>query len=286
MTESQAVHLIHSPKCLTKIRMIYPNLRLSESKIAEYILKHPDKIIYLSISNFASLCKVNGSAVTRFCQKIGYKGYPQLKISLAKDLRDPLQQFVEEINLNDNISEIKKKVLKTEIRSLNDTADSLSDEELKRAIEAIMEAGSVSFYGMGASGIVAQDANTKFSRIGIASRAFSDYHFQKSFAALLKKKDVAIGISYSGKTKETIDILSIAKKNGATTICVTNYANSNITKVSDIKLYTAAREGFLRIAAMGSRIAQLAVIDILLLSVAIRRYEQTLECIEKTRENV
>jgi DNA-binding MurR/RpiR family transcriptional regulator len=158
--------------------------------------------------------------------------------------------------------------------------------ELGRAAKAISHARRVDFYGVGASGFVALDAQNKFLRINIESMAFIDPHLQAVSAALLTKQDIAVGISHSGSTKDIVDSLSLARSSGATVICITNYMRSPIVKISNIKLYTASRENTFRSGAIASRIAQLSVIDALFLVVLMSRYEKTVKCLEKTTEAV
>jgi DNA-binding MurR/RpiR family transcriptional regulator len=222
--------------------------------------------------------------VVRFCQALGYKGYYELKIALARELIISPQQIYEEISLNDTVTTIKNKVFQSNILALQDTIKILNDRELERAVEVIANTKMVVFYGMATSAAVALDSAHKFLRINIRSVSYSDTHMQVISAALLGKGDVAIGISHSGSSKDVVDALRIARQNGATTICITHHTKSPITKVADIKLYTAARETALRSDAMTSRIAQLSILDVLYVSVALRRHDESLRSIEQTDE--
>jgi len=133
---------------------------------------------------------------------------------------------------------------------------------------------------------VAQDAQHKFLRIGFNCNAYIDTHMQASMAALLKKGDVAVGISHSGQTKDIVSAIRIANAAGATTICITNYPASQIAQESKIKLFTSSRETTLRSGAIASRIAQLSVIDVLYIGVVLKKYQTAMECLEKTRKAV
>ncbi|MDR7512543.1 MAG: SIS domain-containing protein [Armatimonadota bacterium] len=172
------------------------------------------------------------------------------------------------------------------VRALEETLDVLDDAALERAAAAIAAARRVDFYGVGASGIVALDAQQKFLRIGIEAQAFVDPHLQAASAALLRRGDVAVGISESGSTRDTVHALGVARAAGAVTVAVTRYGPSPIVKVAAVRLHTLSRESGIRGGALASRIAQLAVIDALMMTVALRRYDVTLAALRATRDAV
>ncbi|MGQ9631646.1 MAG: MurR/RpiR family transcriptional regulator [bacterium] len=272
--------------CLARLRGVYPSLNPAEMKVADFILKDPEAVIRLSITEVAEKSDTSEATVVRVSQLIGYQGFQELKIVLARDLGGSFRYIHEEIKRGDSASAIAEKVFQGNIQAIRDTLDILDRGEFERAIDAIRKAHHVDFYGVGTSGFVALDAQNKFLRIKIPSRAFIDPHSQAMSAALLDKGDVAVGISHSGSTKDIVDALSIAKSAGATTICITNYTHSPIIKVADIKLYTASRETTFRSGAITSRIAQLSIIDALFLGVAMSRYDETIEYLERTTEAV
>jgi len=272
----------HEPSTLLKIKGAYRTFRKAERRIADFILKNPEEVINLSITELGERSDASESSVVRFCQSLGYKGYYDLKISIARELVIPPQHIYEEITLGDKVATIKQKVFQANILALQDTIKMLDNRELERAVKAIIRARMVVFYGMATSAAVALDSAHKFLRININAVSYSDSHMQAISAALLKKGDVAIGISHSGSSKEVVDALRIARDSGATTICITHHIKSPITKVADIKFYTAARESTLRTDAMTSRIAQLSILDVLYVSVALKRNEESLRSIEQT----
>jgi DNA-binding MurR/RpiR family transcriptional regulator len=194
------------------------------------------------------------------------------------------QQIYEEIGLKDDVSTVKNKVFQSNILALQETIKILNEKELEKAVETLCKAKLVAFYGMAGSAAVALDSAHKFLRINIRSVSYSDSHMQAISASLLRAGDVAFGISHSGSSKDVVDALSIARQGKATTICLTHHTKSPITKVADIKLFTAARETALRSDAMTSRIAQLSILDVLYVGVALRRYEISLRSIERAKE--
>lgn len=272
--------------CQLRIRGFLPKLRPSERKVAEYILGHAEEVVHLSVTELADLSGVSDATVVKFCQRIGYSGYQQLKIMLARELVHPIRPDFGELDRSDTIADIKAKVITMNMAALEGTMRTLADQALERAVDAIDRAKNIHIYGLGASGVVALDAEHKFMRINRRCHALIDTHAQCAMAALLEPGDVAIGISHSGFTVEIVKALHLAKEAGATTICITNHLDTPVTEVSDIHLYTAAQEPAFRSGATASRVAQLSVIDILFISVAQRHLDQSLEYLEKTRAAV
>ncbi|MCD6508462.1 MurR/RpiR family transcriptional regulator [Candidatus Poribacteria bacterium] len=269
---------------LLRVQKFYQNLSPTAKKIADYILKNPGKVIHLSITELAEEVKASEATIVRFCQELGYKGYQELKIRIAQSLVSAPQELYEAIDRYDEVPKVKAKVFQAIVQTLNDTLEVLDENELERAVDAIANAGRVEFYGVGGSGVVAQDAYHKFLRIGLNCIALIDSHLQVMSASLLTEKDVAVGISRTGCVKDTVEALQTAREAGAKTICITNFGKTPITEVADIKLFTAARETLFGSDAMTTRIAQLAVMDILCVGVALRRYELARESIKRTRE--
>ena len=270
--------------CLLRIKGFYPNLRPSEQKVADYILEKPEEVIHLSVTELSNRTGVSDAAIIKFCQRIGYKGYQELKIYLAKELVSPMMEIYGEVAPEDDIRTVKEKIFQINAQALQDTRKILDDEGLEQAVNAIATASKVNIYGVGASGFVALDAQLKLLRIGIQATSFYDSHVQTYLAALLSPGDAALAISDSGNTKDVVRALMVAKEQGAKTICITSAPDSALSKAADIKLYTAATESIFRSGAIASRIAQLSVIDVLFLGVALKRYDYSLENLARTRE--
>ena len=187
---------------------------------------------------------------------------------------------------NDGPADIRDKIFHTNIQALQDTICTLDEQSLSQAIERLSQARQVQFYGLGASGIVAQDAQQKFLRIGRCALSFADSHLQTTMASLLSDLDVAVAISHSGETWEVIESLRTAKEAGAFTICITNFRTSTLTRYADLALLTSSEETLFRSGAMASRIAALSTIDALFIGTALSRYEESNRCIDKTRQAV
>ena len=157
---------------------------------------------------------------------------------------------------------------------------------LGRVVDAIVDARRVDVYGVGASAFVAFDFQQKLHRIGRVAFAWSDTHIALTSAALLGRPDVAVGISHTGVTRDTIDALAEAGRHGATTVALTNFPLSPIARAADLVLTTAARETTFRSGATASRLAQLTVVDCVFVGVAQRTYTDTRKALERTRDAV
>lgn len=272
--------------CLSRLRSMLPSLRDAERRAAEFILQQPQEIIHLPISELAERCGASEATIFRLCRRLGYSGYQAMKISLARDLVEPLALIHEEVTESDSPWSVAQKVFQSTMRSLVDTLKVLSPEALERAAAALARARKVEFYGSGGSGIVALDAMHKFMRTGIQCAAYLDSHMQVMGAALLGPEDVAVGISHSGSSKDVVEALTLARKAGATTVAITHKARSPIVKVADIVLCTASGETGFRTEAMASRLCQLAIIDSLFVAVSLARKEITLAAVQRVREAI
>lgn len=268
---------------LLQLRAHYSALRTSEKRVADCILQNPGEIVYLSISSLAELCDTSVTSVIRLCKALGYKGYQDLKISIATTIVNPQMQIHEDVSSADSSSDLINKVMSANIKAIEDTMQVLSPQQVDRAVEAIAGTKRLELYGFGGSGAVAIDAQHKFFKYGINCIAYTDAHMQAMSASTMKPGDVALGISHTGVSKDLVESIEIASKTGATTICITGGIKSPITKVSDITLMVMAREKSYKPEPMSSRIAQLSVIDVLAVGVAMRRPEAAIDTLEKMR---
>jgi len=191
-----------------------------------------------------------------------------------------------DISLSDDLGQVVKTIAYADARAVEDTAAQLDLDSLGRVIAAIAEARRIDVYGVGASAFVAQDFQQKLHRIGLTAYAWSDLHLALTSAALLREGDVALGISHTGTTMDTIEAFAEAGRRGATTVALTNFPKSPITRAADLVLTTAARETTFRSGAMASRLAQLTVVDCIFVGVAQRTYERTKSALEATRDAV
>ncbi len=282
--EAPRIEPVNVPGCFVRIQGTYSSLRTAEQRVADFILKHAEELIYLTVTELAERTQTSESTVVRLCQKIGYKGYQEFKIMLARDLVGPTETVYEQIEPTDALPSLKAKVFQANAQALKDTIEVLSDEELGKAVEAIARARKVEIYGIGGSAPLALDAYHKFMKLGLCAVWLNDSDLMAMSSSLLLPGDVALGISHTGASRDVCDAMENAQNAGATTICITHRATSPITKVSNVKLFTAAKETAFGSDATSSRIAQLTIIDTLFASIANQDYDHALARIQKTRE--
>lgn len=270
-----------------RIKSHLHSLKPSEKKVAEYILENITEIIHYSITRLAKKAGVSEATIVKFCQRIGYSGYQELKIMLAGSVereKSPEKYIYGEIQPGDNLNTIINKIFQIYDQSLNNTRKLMEITNLSECIGMILKANKIFFFGYGASGIVTNDAELKFKRIKFDAESVSDIHGQKTTAALLTERDLVIAISNSGQTKELVEALEIVRENGAKIIVITSNMGSPVTDFADKVLLTSSKETPFRGSALASRIAQLTIIDVLFLGVAIASYDETLQALEKTRK--
>lgn len=275
---------------LSTVRQSLPRLSSSEARVAEAVIADPTIVVDLTITDLAQLCGTSLSTVARFCQTLGYTGYREFRMEVASALsreaaeRDRFGLADADISPDDSAADVVAKIAFHEVLAIEQTAQGLDVEVFDRVVDAIAGAAHVDLYGFGASGLTAQDLQQKLARIGISAFCSVDVHLALVSAALRKPGDVAIGISHSGLTSETIHALGVAREAGATTVAITNSPESPITEVADAVLTTQARESLYRMGAMSSRIAQLALVDFLFVRVAQRRHEDVAAPLRRTFE--
>jgi DNA-binding MurR/RpiR family transcriptional regulator len=273
---------------LVRIRSLLPGLARAEQRVAKVVLDDPSAVASRSITEVALSAGTSETTVTRFCKAIGVGGYPQLRIALAADAARMQakvnQMFGGDIDPDDDLGTIVNKISFADARAVEDTANQLQLSALNRVIDAVVAAGRVDIYGVGASAFMAADLQHKLHRMAKVSFAWSDTHVMLTSAAVLTKGDVAIAISHSGATTDTLEALRVAKEHGATTVAMTNFPRSPITTLADHTLTTAARETTFRSGSTASRIAQLTLIDCLFVGVAQRMGPAALVALDPARD--
>jgi DNA-binding MurR/RpiR family transcriptional regulator len=272
---------------LVTIRSLLPNLAPVERRVAQAVLDDPQGVAWRSISELARTCGTSATSVVRFCRAVGLRGYPDLRLALAGAVaRDDDAAAVaaasHDIDPADDAATITSKIAYADARAVTDTASHLDIAILVQVTEALAKAGRIDIYGVGASGFVALDLQMKLQRIGRPAFAWPDPHMAISSAALRGSGDIAIGLSHTGTTVDTIDALREARSHGAATAAVTNFPWSPITEVADFVLITAARETAFRSGATTSRIAQLTVVDCLFVTLAQQDLPGTRVALERT----
>ncbi|WP_251552427.1 MurR/RpiR family transcriptional regulator [Neobacillus muris] len=273
---------------LLLIRECLSSVKPSERNAAQYIIDNPEKIIHLSVQQLAEASHSSEAAITRLCKNLGFNGFKDLKIRIAGDLPNAaaINPEYSEILPNDNIPTLMNSLAINTIASIKETFHSLDPKKIQEAVERLAAAARIDFYGVGASQLVAQDAQQKFSRIGKTCTAYTDVHLQLTSAANLSHNDVAVAISYTGETSQVISAIRQAKNAGAATIVISKYGKNQLSKISDLHLGIIAKESNIRSAATSSRIAQLYIIDVLYTGVAGTNYDSAVVRLEKSRKAI
>lgn len=254
-------------KILNTISAIFNSLTKTEKRIAEKILANPTILSEASLSEISSDLDVGEATFIRFCRTLGFKGFTDFKLELAIELAT--QEKNDTTLLDTDISDVddaKNIALKLQSSISNVIAETLSlldFDELEKVVDAFKKANRIFLFGVGSSGITAEDAKNKFMRIGLQVDASSNNHFMYMQAALMQKGDLVLGISHSGASQETTHALRVARKSGATTVALTHNLRSPITKVAHHVLINGNRQGLMQGDSIGTKIAQLFVLDLI-----------------------
>lgn len=254
----------------------------SAQRIARFILERPSEIVGMSVTELSEATDVSEGSVINFCRSIGLSGFQQMKLSLAQEIVQPVQFIHEDLNIDDDMETVCRKVFHSGMQALRDTLSVLDPNVLTRAVEIIRAAKRVEVYGIGSSAPVADDAQYRMLRIGLDVRAVTDSHIQAISASRCDPDVAVLTISHSGATHETVAATRLAKEAGAKTIVITNFARSPIQAYADIVLFTMARETRFRTEAMTSRIAQFCVVDALIAGLALADYDHATDVLRKT----
>lgn len=249
-----------------QIKTIYNTLTASHKKMADFILENPEFVLQNSISDVAVTCKIAEATVSRFCKQLGYKGYHDFKISVARSLSDTPQSA----SSGDSFPPADKPILSTaqyllstNIQALNETSQLVSAVDLKRAVDILVAAKQIMFLGVGASLLSAMQGYHKFLRITSNVSINIESHMQFMAASLISPQDVAVVISHSGSTKEIVDLAKKVKERGAKVICITRYQKSPLTKYSDVTLLYSSDEQLLYGHSISASSTQAYLLDLL-----------------------
>ncbi|SDS45844.1 transcriptional regulator, RpiR family [Paenibacillaceae bacterium GAS479] len=269
-----------------KVSSYYPSLTKSEQKVADYMLNASEDIMYRSVTELADLSGVGETTVMRFCRAIGFKGYQDFKLALAQDYSPRRQAGGKDAEGAEDDGDYPALVYRELTSILSDTMSLIDRSKLDEAVRRIHEAPYLQFFGVGTSGLTALDAKNRMLRIGRRAEAITDAHIQAMMAVTMGPGDVAVGISLSGSTLDTVDLLTKARQQGAYVIALTNYAKSPITSVADLVLLTAGKESPLEGGSIGAKMSQLLVIDLICEGLARHDLPNTREMRERTAKAV
>ena len=277
-----AVSAISVSAVLARLRTLRPTLGPAVQRIADFIVEHPQEVVHMSVSEVAERTGASEGSVVGLCKNVGATGFQQLKIVLAQEIVQPVQLIHEDLEQNDPVADVMAKIFHSNVQTLEDTQSTLSAAAVEKAVKLIRAAKRIEIYGIGSAAPIAEDAHYRMLRIGLNAKSVLDSHVQVISAALTGPDVVVITVSHSGSTHETVTATRLAKEAGAKTICITNFGRSPIQQYADVLLLTMARETQFRTEAMTSRLAQLAIIDVLIACLALADYSRAVKTIRKT----
>lgn len=273
---------------LARINENLHTLSEAEKKMGIYVLENPKLIPNMTTKDLSRKTGTSESSVVRFCKSIGIESFKTFKLELAKELAKEdfnltdfnfLQKKSEPYDIFQQVSFVNKSAIEA-------ITTSLERKEFEKAVDKILHADKLVFYGVGGSATAALDGFYKFTKLGYPSTAHQDFHFLLSSIPYLNKNDVVIAISMSGKTKDVLELSRFAQKEGATVIAITNLDKSPLYKEADIRLCTPVVEQDYRIGSIPSRMTQLTIIDALYLSVLNKKGENVLSRYHEARNEV
>lgn len=251
-------------------------------KVAEFILNSPQETINLTITELGARAGVSEASIVRFAQLLGYSGFHALKIRLAEDIVSPRSIVHEDLMPDDGLATSVQKAMTVGLRSLEDTMHILDMSVFEATVWALCDARQIVLFASGNSIPIAMDLNFRLTKIGMWSRFSIDPTMQEMYATLVSSEDVAVGISQTGSSKDTVYSLELAKQRGARTVCITNHSDSPLTRYGDLCLFTATRVSHFREERLDSNLAMLALTEALFVGICIEHPDATVHAVSKT----
>ncbi len=276
----------HFVQCIEET---YHSLTKAEKKVADFVLRNPRPVLFMSITDLADACQVGETSVYRFCRSMNMQGYQEFKMQLSLGMTEtPEKENLPESNqmLGDTLKETAEKIMQSHLSALRETYCLLRQEDLEVFLERIEKAKRVFFFGIGDSLLIAQEACHKFASITGKAYCITDPHMQAIAASSMTQEDFAVMISYSGATKDNICTAKTAKQEGASVGCITRFKKSPLTAYSDVTLLCGAAEGPMDGGSVSAKVSQFYLIDLLYQEYYTRHYEECRNIREKASRAV
>ena len=266
---------------LIRLRGLYPSLKTALRKVADVILRQPEMAIYASVNEVAAVSAVSEATVMRFCRILGFKGFQDFKIALAREMVIPSPRFYEEVGGEgeDEVA-IVRKVFQTNGVALQDTLEILEIEAMKEAAQLLLSARQIMVIGVGGSGSAVTYAGNRFLLLGLKAHMCTDFYLMLMAASMLSREDVVLAISNLGTTREIVETAGIAREKEARVICITNNSLSPLARMSNPALVTASREMTLPEEAVASLVCQISILDALFALISQARGARSRETLE------
>lgn len=266
---------------VNRIQAKLPDMPAAMAKIGTFLLAQPKAPLELSIMELAEQTGTSPATVTRFCRLLGYSGYVPFRVSIASDFgrSDARESWKADIGRafgpDDSASDVLSTLVNAHTRSLQETAASMDMALMSKIARRIAMSSHVDIYGIGGSAVMAKELQSRLYRIGINSHHWSEVHAGLTSAAIQDSNCVAIGISNTGRTEETIEMLRQAGEAGALTVALSNNPGSPMSEGADAAITTSVHEQFLQPDDLSAKHVQLLVLDLLYLLVAQVNFNQT-----------
>jgi DNA-binding MurR/RpiR family transcriptional regulator len=277
---------------LVRVRARLPEFTGALQRVAEQVLTDPAGAARATIVELAERSGTSPATVTRFCRALGFEGYADLRLGIASETGRAARQagwsvdIGREIQPDDSLERVLHQIMAADARALGETSSLLDFRAVARAADAIAASSRVDIYGISGSALVGAEMQLCLHRIGLAAWSWTDVHNGLASAALLRQGDVALGVSHSGQTRETIEMLAEAGSSGATTIALTSFPRSPLAEVADIVLLHAMQATTFRPDALSGRHPQLVVLDLLYVAVAQRTHDKSHTAFQATARAV
>ena len=274
---------------LDRIKACLPSLAPAEQRVGKLVLLDPRAFANLPVTELADRAHVSKPTVVRFCRSVGYDGLSDFKLKLAGSVSEGVPFIHRSVDADDKTTDVMVKVIDNTVAAILKYRNDASSFAIDQAVQALALTHStgkrIEFYGVGNSGIVAQDAQHKFFRLGMNTIAYSDGHMQVMSASMLGPGDCVVIISNSGRTRDLMDSCDIARKRGATSIVITA-SGSPLASAGHIHLTADHPESYDRYSPMVSRLLHLLIIDILATTVALRIGETLQPALREMKNNL
>lgn len=251
---------------LLDIQVSYNQFTKTEKKIAEFVIKNTNQVLFMSITDLADACKVADASVHRFCRTMGLKGYQEFKMKLSLSMNSDESTVMESESTSSKIDSLEftlDKIIQSHISALKETRMLIQEDEVEKTLRMMEDAKTIYFFGVGDSLLSAKEARNKFLRITNKVSCVDDPHMQAMTASMAGENDLIFIISYSGSTKDNVHVAKIAKDSGAKVVGITRFLKSPLTGYTDTLLVCGSNEGPLDGGSMGAKLSQLYIIDVL-----------------------
>lgn len=268
---------------LNQIRAIQADLSKSENKVAQAILDEPQQYVKATLKQLSSATGVSEPTIVRFCRSLKLGGYREFRLRLAQDLASQLHYQYSQIDADDSAAILVDKVINSAISSLSEVRSQLADEVVDASISLLANSKRIEIYGVGGAAIVVNDAQLKFARLGLNSQPYCDAYLQRVAAGMLEPGTCVLAISNSGRSKDLLDSIKIAKQSQASIVSITASA-SPLAALSDLHLAIDLDEAEDYIAPIKARIVHMAVVDILAIGLAVRFKQANLERLRRANQ--